>query len=41
MKIFVVSEVSDVVNAILFLLSDQSMYVNGAFIPVDGGLTCN
>lgn len=31
------AEVEDVVNAILFLLSDKSAMTNGAFLPIDGG----
>ncbi|CAN9508715.1 unnamed protein product [Ophioblennius macclurei] len=35
------AEVEDVVNCILFLLSDQSAMVNGVTLPVDGGfLAC-
>ncbi|XP_068439606.1 L-xylulose reductase isoform X1 [Clinocottus analis] len=35
------AEVEDVVNAILFLLSDQSNMINGVTLPVDGGfLAC-
>lgn len=29
----------DVANAALFLLSDEAAYINGAILPVDGGLT--
>jgi NAD(P)-dependent dehydrogenase (short-subunit alcohol dehydrogenase family) len=31
--------VSDITNLILFLCSDYSSYINGAIIPVDGGLS--
>lgn len=35
------TEVEDVVNAILFLLSDKSKMINGVTLPVDGGfLAC-
>ena len=33
------SEVQEVVNASLFLLSDKASMVNGIIMPVDGGLT--
>ena len=32
-----VAEVKDVVDCILYLLSDRSAMVNGAMLPVDGG----
>lgn len=32
-----VVEVEDVVNAVIFLLSDASTMINGAHLPVDGG----
>lgn len=32
-------EVSDIVNPILFLLSDESAMINGAILPIDGGFT--
>ncbi|ESO87090.1 hypothetical protein LOTGIDRAFT_149387 [Lottia gigantea] len=32
-------EVDDVVNAVLFLLSDQAAMLNGVHLPLDGGLT--
>jgi len=31
--------VTDVANAFVFLASDQAAFINGAAIPVDGGLT--
>ena len=31
------SEEADVVNAIVFLLSDQSSMLSGVTLPVDGG----
>jgi len=31
------AEVDDVVNAVVFLLSDQAAMVNGVMLPVDGG----
>lgn len=35
------AEVEDVVNSILFLLSDKSNMTNGVTLPVDGGfLAC-
>ncbi|CAL1600221.1 unnamed protein product [Knipowitschia caucasica] len=34
------AEVDDVVNSILFLLSDKSNMTNGATLPVDGGFLC-
>ena len=35
------AEVEDVVNTILFLLSDKSSMTNGVTLPVDGGfLAC-
>jgi 3-oxoacyl-[acyl-carrier protein] reductase len=34
-----VGKPKDVVNAIMFLLSDQSQYITGTEIIVDGGLT--
>ena len=37
----VCSEESDVVNAVMYLLSDAAAMVNGTTLPVDGGfLTC-
>jgi NAD(P)-dependent dehydrogenase (short-subunit alcohol dehydrogenase family) len=30
----------DVANAVLFLASDESSFINGAALPVDGGVTC-
>lgn len=32
------AEVDDVVNAVLFLLSDKAAYLNGVTLPVEGGL---
>ncbi|XP_060071217.1 L-xylulose reductase-like [Ylistrum balloti] len=34
-------EVEEVVNTVLFLLSDKASYTTGTCIPVDGGLLCN
>lgn len=35
------ADVGDVVNAVLFLLSDKSAMINAAMLPVDGGfLSC-
>ena len=35
------AEVEDVVNSVLFLLSDKSSMTNGVMLPVDGGfLAC-
>lgn len=33
------AEVEDIVNATIFLLSDQASMINGIIMPVDGGLT--
>lgn len=33
-------DVWDVANAALFLASDESKYITGAVIPIDGGVTC-
>ena len=30
----------DVANAVLFLASDEASFINGAALPVDGGVTC-
>ena len=30
----------DVANAVLFLASDEAAFINGAALPVDGGVTC-
>ena len=32
------AEVSDIADAVLFLASDQSRFVNGVGLPVDGGM---
>lgn len=32
---------SDIANAVLFLASDASKFINGAALVVDGGTTCN
>ncbi|HJE96861.1 SDR family oxidoreductase [Ligilactobacillus acidipiscis] len=32
-------EASDIANTALFLVSDAAQYVNGAIVPVDGGMT--
>lgn len=32
------SEIEDVVNAVLFLLSDKASYINGVTLPIEGGL---
>ena len=34
-------DVWDIANAAIFLASDESKYVTGAVIPVDGGITCS
>lgn len=40
-EVRVSAEVEDVVNAVLFLLSDKSKMTNGVSLPVDGGfLAC-
>ena len=33
------SELDDVVNATLYLLSDKAKMINGIIMPVDGGTT--
>jgi len=35
------AEMSDVADMVTFLASDRAQYINGAKIPVDGGLTLN
>lgn len=35
------AEVEEVVNTVLFLLSDKASYITGHCMPVDGGLLCN
>ena len=37
----IISEIEDVVNATLFLLSDNASMMNGIITPVDGGITVN
>lgn len=32
-----IPEVEEVVNAIVYLLSDQSSMINGVALPIDGG----
>ena len=32
-------EASDIANAALFLASDESAYISGVILPVDGGWT--
>jgi len=34
----VCSDVDDVVNAVMFLLSDSAAMINGSTMPIDGGL---
>jgi NAD(P)-dependent dehydrogenase (short-subunit alcohol dehydrogenase family) len=36
-----IGEVEDVANAVVFLASDNSTFINGASIPVDGGFICD
>ena len=31
---------ADVANAVLYLASDEASFINGAALPVDGGVTC-
>ena len=33
------AEVIDIVNVIIFLLSDKAAMIHGAIIPIDGGVT--
>lgn len=35
------AQTSDVANAVLFLLSEESRFLNGVFLPVDGGFLIN
>lgn len=35
-----IGEPSEVAELVWFLMSDRGSYINGAVIPVDGGLTC-
>lgn len=37
-RCFIVAEVEDVVDAVLWLLSDKASYINGITLPVEGGL---
>ncbi|XP_046584676.1 L-xylulose reductase-like isoform X1 [Haliotis rubra] len=34
-------EIEDVVNAVLFLLSDKAAMINGTLLPIDGGILAN
>jgi len=34
-------EVDEIVDSIMFLLSDKSSFINGVMLPIDGGLLCN
>lgn len=34
------AEVEDVVDPILFLLSNRSAMINGAMLPIEGGFLC-
>ena len=34
---YISTEVSEVVDAVVYLLSDRSSMINGATLPVDGG----
>ena len=36
---FILTEVNEVVDAILYLLSDKASMINGICLPVDGGRT--
>ncbi len=36
-----IGEAEDVANAIVFLASDESSFINGAIIPIDGGFICD
>lgn len=38
---FVFGETNDIANAVTFLASDRSKFINGATIVVDGGISCN
>jgi len=33
-------DVWDVANAAVFLACDESKYITGAALPIDGGVTC-
>ena len=37
--LFLLSEVEDIVNTTLFLLSEKASMINGVILPVDGGVT--
>jgi len=36
---YVFADVADVVNAVLYLLSDSASMIHGSFLTVDGGFT--
>ena len=36
-----IGEVEDIVNAAVFLASDESAYITGVNLPVDGGFSCS
>ena len=38
-NILIFTEIDDVVNATLYLLSDNAAMINGIIMPLDGGLT--
>ncbi len=38
---FVFGETNDIANAVTFLASDRSKFINGATIVIDGGISCN
>ncbi len=35
------AEVKDVVDAVVYLLSDKADMINGATLPIDGGVWCS